>query len=282
MRTINFDFFPNRSEWGYTKVNNNIFRDNDTTLEERGMYMLLSQLKEYISKDQKRWELSGVGLSKIVKDGDRKIRAVYNSLARKGYLAIKQYRIRGRFYGPNEWNVNVPETDGKMGYTIIDNSTFREQLSLKELGMIGTLASLPRQFPTTVRSLASILKESPGTIQKYRKRVEILGYYVREEQENINGVFGSVGWEVRPISFAQMERIRRKREAAVRDFKKNHYAAMKKVLLKKLHIEKCCPKRSKRNICKKMKKMSICIKKIWNAVAEKMYFGSSLEYSNSS
>ncbi len=83
--------FKNKTQGNYTVVSQNIMRDNNLSLTERGMLLTLLSLSD-------NWNLTIKGLSQILPDGKEKISKTLNSLIEKGYVTREQARgEKGKF-----------------------------------------------------------------------------------------------------------------------------------------------------------------------------------------
>ena len=81
----------NKTQGNYTVVSQNIMRDNNLSLTERGMLLTLLSLSD-------NWNLTIKGLSQILPDGKEKISKTLNSLIEKGYVTREQARgDKGKF-----------------------------------------------------------------------------------------------------------------------------------------------------------------------------------------
>ena len=81
----------NKTQGTYTIVSQNIMRDKNLTLTERGMLLTLLSLPD-------NWHLTIKGLTQILPDGKDRISNTLNSLIEKGYVTRVQSRgIRGKF-----------------------------------------------------------------------------------------------------------------------------------------------------------------------------------------
>ena len=81
----------NKTQGTYTIVSQNVMRDKNLSLSERGMLLTLLSLPD-------NWHLTIKGLSQILPDGKDKISNTLNSLIEKGYVTRVQSRgIRGKF-----------------------------------------------------------------------------------------------------------------------------------------------------------------------------------------
>ena len=103
----------NKTQGNYTLVSQNIMRDTNLSLTERGMLLTLLSLPD-------NWHLTLKGLSLILPDGRDKIAKTLNSLIDKGYLTREQSRSGGKF-GSTDLEVhespvpcNDPASDAEM------------------------------------------------------------------------------------------------------------------------------------------------------------------------
>lgn len=81
----------NKTQGNYTIVSQNIMRDRNLSLAERGMLITLLSLPD-------NWHLTLKGLSEILPDGRDKVANTLNSLIDKGYVTRVQSRgERGKF-----------------------------------------------------------------------------------------------------------------------------------------------------------------------------------------
>lgn len=81
----------NKTQGNYTIVSQNIMRDTNLSLAERGMLLTLLSLPD-------NWHLTIMGLCQILPDGKEKISKTLNSLIGKGYVTRIQSRgNRGQF-----------------------------------------------------------------------------------------------------------------------------------------------------------------------------------------
>lgn len=88
----------------------------------------------------------------------------------------------------------------KERFTIIDNSIFRESnLSLKAIGMLCFLMSLPDNWNFSEKGLAKILKDGLTSIKSALQELEEEGYLEREQVRDLNGGFGKMIYTIREI-----------------------------------------------------------------------------------
>ena len=78
----------NKTQGNFTIVSQNIMRDNNLSLTERGMLLTLLSLPD-------NWHLTIAGLCQILPDGKDKIAKTLNNLIDKGYVTREQSRSDG-------------------------------------------------------------------------------------------------------------------------------------------------------------------------------------------
>ena len=78
----------NKTQGNYTMVSQNIMRDRNLSLTERGMLLTLLSLPD-------SWQLTIKGLCQILPDGKDKVSKTLNSLIDKGYITREQSRDGG-------------------------------------------------------------------------------------------------------------------------------------------------------------------------------------------
>lgn len=75
-------------------------------------------------------------------------------------------------------------------YSVMSNYHLRDKnLSLKAIGLISIMLSLPDNWDYSIRGLASIRKESVPTIMNVLKEIEEAGYLIRTQAKDGNGRF---------------------------------------------------------------------------------------------
>lgn len=89
----------NKTQGNYTVVSQNIARDKDLSLTERGMLLTLLSLPD-------NWHLTIRGLSQILPDGKDKIANTLNSLIAKGYVTREQGRHGTGKFGTTDLEVH--------------------------------------------------------------------------------------------------------------------------------------------------------------------------------
>ena len=120
----------NRTQQGYTNVNNTIFRDQRLSLKARGLLCTMLSLPDC-------WEFSENGLQSILPaDGKTSIRTALKTLEDCGYLVRRQLRENGKMAGW-EWEIfdtpqgfEKPQSENPI--TVNPKSENRPQLNTKE------------------------------------------------------------------------------------------------------------------------------------------------------
>lgn len=88
----------NRTQQGYTNINNSIFRDKRLSIKARGLLCTMLSLPDC-------WEFSENGLQSILPaDGKTSIRTALKTLEECGYLVRRQLREKGKMAGW-EWEI---------------------------------------------------------------------------------------------------------------------------------------------------------------------------------
>ena len=91
----------NKTQGNYTIVSQNIMRDRNLSLTERGMLLTLLSLPD-------NWNLTIKGLCQILPDGKDRVSKTLNSLIEKGYITREQNRDGGGKF--DSTNLEVHET----------------------------------------------------------------------------------------------------------------------------------------------------------------------------
>ena len=89
----------NKTQGNYTIVSQNIMRDSNLSLNERGMLLTLLSLPD-------NWHLTIRGLCQILPDGKDKISKTLNSLIEKGYVTREQGRNNGGRFDSTDLEVH--------------------------------------------------------------------------------------------------------------------------------------------------------------------------------
>ncbi len=127
----------NKTQGNYTIVSQNIMRDTNLSLSERGMLLTLLSLPD-------NWHLTIMGLCQILPDGKEKISKTLNSLIGKGYVTRIQSRgNRGQF---DSTDLEVHETP-----IVPTNPPKKPHENFKERESITDSSPFP-EYPDTVNS----------------------------------------------------------------------------------------------------------------------------------
>ena len=77
-------------------------------------------------------------------------------------------------------------------YTTMSNRHLRdERLSLRAIGLMSKMLSLPEDWDYTVKGLCAIVKEGREAVRKALMELEAAGYLVREQGRSAGGNFAS-------------------------------------------------------------------------------------------
>lgn len=120
----------NRTQQGYTNINNSIFRDQRLSIKARGLLCTMLSLPDC-------WEFSENGLQSILPaDGKTSIRTALKTLEECGYLVRRQLREKGKMAGW-EWEIfdtsqNAEKPQSENPITENPKSENRPQLITKQ------------------------------------------------------------------------------------------------------------------------------------------------------
>ena len=82
-------------------------------------------------------------------------------------------------------------------YTIVDNYALNDKrLSLKAIGLLVKMLSLPDYWDFSEAGLVAILKDGQSSVRNGLKELESLGYLVRRRVKDESGRFTDCEWEV--------------------------------------------------------------------------------------
>lgn len=83
------------------------------------------------------------------------------------------------------------------GYTVVDNYALRDgRLSLKALGLLVKMLSLPDCWEFSEAGLVAIVKDGQSSVRSALKELEGFGYLVRTMERDGNGRMTGCDWEV--------------------------------------------------------------------------------------
>lgn len=86
------------------------------------------------------------------------------------------------------------------GFTIVDNYALRdERLSLKAVGLLVKMLSLPDRWDFSEAGLVAIVKDGQSSVRSGLKELEEYGYLVRTRVKDESGRFSDCEWEVRAV-----------------------------------------------------------------------------------
>lgn len=82
-------------------------------------------------------------------------------------------------------------------YTVMSNVHLRDKaLSLKAIGLLSLILSLPDEWEYSIKGLAAISKEGRGGINSGLQELESAGYLVRKPLRGAHGHFGQVEYVI--------------------------------------------------------------------------------------
>ena len=86
-------------------------------------------------------------------------------------------------------------------FTILPNSLLRDgRLSLRDVGLLCLMLSLPPEWQFSVRGLAAIIpNDGQSSVSAALKRIEAAGYLWRERRRDAGGKLGEVIWVVTDV-----------------------------------------------------------------------------------
>ena len=88
--------------------------------------------------------------------------------------------------------MGVIRVEHNVNYTTMSNYHLRdERLSLRAIGLMSKMLSLPEDWDYTVKGLCAIVKEGREAVRKALMELEAAGYLVREQGRSAGGNFAS-------------------------------------------------------------------------------------------
>ncbi len=185
----------NKTQGNFTMVSQNIMRDKNLSLTERGMLLTLLSLPD-------NWNLTIMGLSKILPDGRDKIAKTINSLIEKGYVTREQCRgDSGKF---NSTDLEVHQTP------ITPNDFQRKGQDNDNKSAMNSDVSPCTENPDTVKPIAgNPCTENPTQYNTNRSNIHTVNIHKEcnsdtlseQEYENLVSEYGqaNVDYQIRRI-----------------------------------------------------------------------------------
>lgn len=206
----------NRTQQGYTNVNNTIFRDQRLSLKARGLLCTMLSLPDC-------WEFSENGLQSILPaDGKTSIRTALKTLEDCGYLVRRQLREKGKMAGW-EWEIfdtpqgfekpqsenpitvnpkseNQPQLNTKQSTT--EESITKESKKVRKSNSFNEIINAYTGSPSTRELLGEWLqnrkaKRSAMTDNAIKRNIDKLDEYARESRMSVDDYLAEVvrrGW----------------------------------------------------------------------------------------
>lgn len=206
----------NRTQQGYTNVNNTIFRDQRLSLKARGLLCTMLSLPDC-------WEFSENGLQSILPaDGKTSIRTALKTLEDCGYLVRRQLREKGKMAGW-EWEIfdtpqgfekpqsenpitvnpkseNRPQLNTKQSTT--EESITKESKKVRKSNSFNEIINAYTDNPSTRELLGEWLqnrkaKRSAMTDNAIKRNIDKLDQYAGESRMSVDDYIAEVvrrGW----------------------------------------------------------------------------------------
>lgn len=206
----------NRTQQGYTNVNNVIFRDQRLSLKARGLLCTMLSLPDC-------WEFSENGLQSILPaDGKTSIRTALKTLEDCGYLVRRQLREKGKMAGW-EWEIfdtpqsaekpksenpitenpkseNRPQLNTKQSTT--EESITKESKKVRKSNSFNEIIEAYTDNPSTRELLGEWLqnrkaKRSAMTDNAIKRNIDKLDEYAGESRMSVDDYLAEVvrrGW----------------------------------------------------------------------------------------
>lgn len=194
----------NKTQKGYTVVNNYAINDKRMSLKAMGMLVKMLSLPDY-------WDFSEAGLVAIVKDGQSAVRSGLKELEELGYLVRRRVKDESGRFTDCEWEIyETPQVENPNMDTarleIADNKLLKEETTKQETtkeyaplakkpakhryGEYGNvlltddeLAKLKAEFPNDWQSRIERLSEyMASTGKSYRNHLATIRNWARREK----------------------------------------------------------------------------------------------------
>lgn len=202
----------NRTQQGYTNVNNSIFRDKRLSLKARGLLCTMLSLPDC-------WEFSENGLQSILPaDGKTSIRTALKTLEECGYLVRRQLREKGKMAGW-EWeifdtsqNAEKPQSENPITENpksenrpqlITNQSTTKESKKVRKSNSFDVIIDAYTNSPDTKELLGEWLqnrkaKRAAMTDNAIKRNIAKLDAYAAQSNMSVDDYLAEVirrGWQ---------------------------------------------------------------------------------------
>lgn len=202
----------NRTQQGYTNVNNSIFRDKRLSLKARGLLCTMLSLPDC-------WEFSENGLQSILPaDGKTSIRTALKTLEECGYLVRRQLREKGKMAGW-EWeifdtsqNAEKPQSENPITENpksenrpqlITNQSTTKESKKVRKSNSFDVIIDAYTNSPDTKELLGEWLqnrkaKRAAMTDNAIKRNIDKLDAYAAQSNMSVDDYLAEVirrGWQ---------------------------------------------------------------------------------------
>lgn len=98
------------------------------------------------------------------------------------------------------------KVEKKSNYTVLDNGFLRDQrLSLRAVGLLARILSLPPQWDYSIAGLAAIVRDGSDSVRSGLKELENAGYLIRSRVRRVDGTLGPAQYTIYEVPPTQAE-----------------------------------------------------------------------------
>lgn len=186
----------------FTAVNNYLIKDENLTLKDKGMMLVLLSLPE-------NWEYSVVGLERICKEAKNTINSILNNLERNNYLERNKVYENGKI---KEWQYDIYEIPKNLYRKNVDiENVDIEKLDIENCAQLNTNKLNTKELNTN-KYIYSAKKFKKPTLEEIKE-------YCNERNNQVDpelfiNHYESNGWKVGKNSMKDWK-------AAIRTWEKN-------------------------------------------------------------